>query len=165
MYSRLLKIVDSTDSRFLNAEEQAAVLQYAASIPARIEASKHAERIEGEAVRVTIQHIRRRYPKFEAYHQRGWDKGARDLQLIFRYAVQAMILDDPEVAEEKLYIWIRTVLSSFNITPGFVRDSYTIFRDVLREQLPANAYSLLEPHLNHAIQVLSDFPEPALAAV
>ncbi len=165
MYSRLLKIVNNTDSRYLNAEEQAAVLKYAASLPARIDAAKHAERVEGEAIRLTIQAIKRRFPKFESYHERGWEKGVRDMQLVLRYAVQAMILDDPEAAEEKLYIWTKTIIAAFNITPGFVRDSYTIFRDTLREQLPASAYTLLEPHLNLAIEALSDFPEPALAAV
>lgn len=165
MYSRLLKIVNNADSRYLNAEEQAAVLQYAASLPARIEAAKHCERVEVEAIGKTIQAIKRRYPKFESYHQRGWDKTARDMQLVFRYAVQSMILDDAEVGDDKLYVWAKTIIAAFNMTPGMIRDTYTMLRETLRESLPANAYTLLEPHFNVAIESISDFPEPALAAV
>ena len=58
MYSRLLKIVNNADSRYLNAEEQAAVLQYAASLPARIEAAngKEVPKVQyavGEEVKIT----------------------------------------------------------------------------------------------------------------
>jgi len=164
-YSRLLKVVNNSDSRYLDASEQNEVLSYASSIPARLDTMRQTERLEAEVVREAIDQIRRRYPRFEMFHERGWEKGVRDMQLILRQIVQSMLLDDSEVGEDKLYVWIRTILASFNFTPAIIRETYTLLKDSLRTRLTREAFALLEPHLDHAIEIMSDIPEPASPAV
>ena len=165
MYSRALKTLNKSDGRYLTPEEQQAVLDFGKSLPLRFEASRVVEKIEADVVRLVIEDMRRKYPRFETFHDRAWDKAHRDIELTLRYLVQAMLLDDVEVATDKLLVWMRTILASFNMTPQFVRDTYVSLREAVRRLAPAEAYNLLAPHLENAIEVLSDFPEPATPAV
>ncbi|MBL8794011.1 MAG: hypothetical protein JNM56_08900 [Planctomycetia bacterium] len=165
MYSRLMKTVNRTDNLYLTPEEQNELLDYARSLPRRFEAARLIEAREQTIVAQCYERLRDLYPQFEHYHKDGWDKGYRDTQLVLRYNVQAMLMDDPDIAVDKLFGWLRTLLAGLDLTPQLVRDTFTCLRDACAAQLPAEAQALLEPHLNRTIEVLADFPEPALAAV
>jgi hypothetical protein len=126
---------------------------------------RQVERVEAELVRDTIDQIRRRYPRFEMFHERGWEKGIRDAQLILRQIVQSMLVDDSEVGEDKVYVWVRSILASFNFTPAIIRETYTLMKESLENKISREAFLLIEPHFNHAIETISDIPEPASPAV
>jgi hypothetical protein len=164
-YSRLLKVINNSDDRYLDPAEQSEILGYATSLPNRLDAMRQIEGIEAEVVRETIDQIRRRYPRFEMFHERGWEKGIRDAQLVLRQVVQSMLLDDSEVGEDKTYIWNRTILASFNFTPAIIRETYTLMKETIEGRISREAFDLLEPHMNHAIETISDIPEPASPAV
>jgi hypothetical protein len=165
MYSRMMKLVNATDNLYLSAAEQQQLLDYTQSLPRRFAAARLVEAKEAEIVEQCHGQLRRLYPTFENFHAQGWDKSYRDTQLVLRYNVQAMLMDDPEVANDKLFGWLRTLLAGLDLTPRLVRDTFTALREACRAKLPAETFALLEPHLERTIDVLSDFPEPAMAAV
>lgn len=165
MYSRMMKLVNATDNLYLTPAEQQQVLEYTQSLPRRFAAARQVEAKETEIVEHAMVQLRRLYPTFEQFHRDGWDKGFRDAQLVLRYNVQGMLMDDPDLATDKLLGWLRTLLAGLDLTPRLVRDTFTALREACRAKLPADAYALLEPHLERTIEVLSDFPEPAMAAV
>lgn len=164
MTTSVLKMLHSADSRYLTPDEEQRVLAYAQSLPQRMAAARLIERREKELVANALEQLRRKYPNYERHHEKAWEKGQRDMELVLRYCVQGMLLDDPDLGTEKLFVWLRTILASFNMTPGFMRDSYVLLRETIRAQAP-EAYPFLEIQLDRATSVLSDFPEPAVPAV
>lgn len=165
MNSWLMRVIEESDSRYLTREEQKKILAYTSTLPQRLQAANVVEQKEEAIVRATIDQMRRRYPRFEKLHGNAWDKAFRDIQLVVRYTAQAMVCDDPSLLTDKALYWLKTILASFGFTPQFNRDTYTFLRDNMRQQLPADVFALLEPCLSVTIEVLSDFPEPAVAAV
>jgi len=165
MYSQLMKTLNASDGRYLTREEQEHVLAYCQSMPKRLQASAMVEQKELEIVHTVIEAMKRRYANFANLHDRAWEKGQRDVQLVLRYNVQGMIMDDFDMASDKLLFWFRTIVASTNMTPQFVRETYTFLREACKQKLPADIYSLLAPHLERTIEVMSDFPEPHRPAV
>ncbi len=109
MYSQLMNIVNASDSRYLTASEQEQVLAYVQSVPKRLQAARAVELKEEEIVNRVIAEMKKRYPSFIALHDRAWEKGYRDIQLVLRYIVQGMIVDDATMPAEKLFIWFRSI--------------------------------------------------------
>ncbi|MGL4464328.1 MAG: hypothetical protein ACRC1K_19425 [Planctomycetia bacterium] len=165
MYTKMMQVMNSADSRYLSREEQEGVLKYADSLRVRFEASREVERHEEAAVRAALDRLKGRYPNFARYHDQGWEKGVRDMQLVVRYMAQSMVMDDTEVAVHKLYLWLRTIIASLGMTTQFMRDAYTLLKESFQERLSRQTFAMMEPHFDRAIDVLSDFPEPASPAV
>ena len=107
----------------------------------------------------------KRYPNFTKYHDQGWARCYRDVQLVLRQDVQSMLLDDVRSLDDKILLWMRTTLAANNLTPGFCRDAFSLLREKLQDHLGAEEFDLLRPYLDRNIDVLSDFAEPATPAV
>ncbi|MBY0522996.1 MAG: hypothetical protein K2R98_06340 [Gemmataceae bacterium] len=165
MYSRMMQIINASDSRYLTAQEQEQVMAYCASMPKRFQVSRLVEQKETEIVNQVIAELKKRYANFPNLHDRAWEKGFRDLQLVLRYIVQGMLMDDLDMAADKLLYWFRTIVASAGMTPRFMRDTYTLLRDASKQKLPPDAYQMLETHLNRTIEIMADIPEPYKPAV
>lgn len=165
MYSSLMKTLNATDGRYLTPDEEKQVLGYAQTLPKRLELARIIEKHEREIVDGAVEKMRVAYPRFTQYHQLAWEKTFRDMQLVLRYNIQGLLMDDIEVGPEKLFYWLRTIVASFHITPQCMRDAYTFLREGVRKHVSADGFELLEPYLNRTIEVMSDFPEPATPAV
>lgn len=165
MNRRMKQIINGSDSRYLDKNEMREILDYTTTLPLRFKVAGEVEQHEAAAVRYCIDEMRKRYPNMERYHLRGWERAYRDVQLVVRYNAQAMILDDAQVLEDKLLLWLRTMLSGVDLTPKFIRDTYDLLTEGFRRVLSAEAFEMLEPFLLHTRDVLSDVPEPAVASV
>jgi hypothetical protein len=165
MTPRLARMLTAADGRYPTADERQELSAFAESVPRRIEAAEQVEQHEAGVIRGVTEELQRRYPNFGRYHEQGWAKLGRDLSLVTRYDAQAMLADDAELLDEKVLIWLRTVLAALNLTPGFVRDAFTLLHEGFGEVLPRDAFELLEPALSRNIEVATDFPEPASPAV
>lgn len=165
MNRRIKQIVNGSDSRFLTKDEMRDILNYTNSLPARFKAATQAEQQEAEIIRWVIDQLRPRYPNMEKFHLRGWERGYRDVQLTFRYIVQAMVLDEVRVLEDKLLFWLRTILAGVDLTPQFIRDTYVLLTESCEARLSPESFELLAPFLHRTTEVLADIPEPAVASV
>lgn len=165
MNPAVMDVIRESESRYLSDDEMRGVLHYTESLPDRFRIAQLVEEQEDQIVQATIDQVKRRYPSFERYHPSAWDKGYRDVQLTLRYCVQAMVWDDPMMHEEKLLVWLGTILASFGFTPQFNRDTYVFLRENVKSRLPADAFALLEPFLDKNIEVLGGIPEPHQALV
>ena len=165
MNNRITQLVTGSDSRYLTEEEQSEVLQYMDAFKSRMQVVALIEENEDAAVRFCIDNTRKRYPNFDKYHLHAWAKAFRDVQLTTRYMAQALLIDEMGTLEEKLLFWLRTILSGLNFTPEFNRDTYTYLKQGFRQNLPPDAFSQFEPYLDRTIEIMSDFPAPAIPAV
>ncbi|MBX7103190.1 MAG: hypothetical protein K1X57_03865 [Gemmataceae bacterium] len=160
MNPAVLDVIRESESRYLSDQEMQSILEYTESLPERFRAARAIEDIEDQIVQATIDQVKKRYPSFERYHPSAWDKGYRDVQLTLRYCVQAMVWEDPMMHEEKLLVWLGTILASFGFTPQFNRDTYVFLRDNVKQRVSEDIYSRLAPFLDKNIEVLGGIPEP-----
>lgn len=158
-------IIQESESRYLTKDEMATIVQFTNSLPLRFKAMGEVQKKEDEIITGVIKTMRERYPSFERFHTQAWEKGYRDLQLCLRYTVQAMVWDDPGMQEEKYLHWLARILASFNFTPKFNRDCYTLLRESVRRAVSSKTFQMLEPFLEKNIDVLGSIAEPAVAMV
>lgn len=165
MNTELWELVNASDGRYFTSDEEAKVLKFAQTLPARFQAAAKVKAAEEPIVKSVIERMKQLYPNMARYHAAGWEKAHRDVQLVLRYNVQAMVCNDLQALEDKLLFWLRTILKSVNLTPKFIADTYVLLTQSCRDALPAEAFQLLEPALSRTLSVLSDVPEPHTAAV
>jgi len=146
--------------RYPTGDERDRMTEYATSVRARLAAVQELEKVERDVIELTLNRIKQLYPNFLRYHAVGWDKGFRDMQLLLQYMAKAMYLDDPKYYDDVVLTWVRAIFKSFNFTPKFLRDSYTVLKDNVRAKVKPRTYLLLEPYLTHTVEYLSDIPEP-----
>jgi hypothetical protein len=165
IYSPLVKAITASDCRYLNREEQEKIAAYVTSIPKRLAAARQVEQKEDEIVEGCIAEQKRRYPSFASLHESAWEKSVRDMSLVLRCMVQAMMLDEVDFTAERMLYWLRSIAASTGITPKFAKEHFSHLRDMCRQKLSAEAYGFMEAHLERTIVVMSDFPEPLAPAV
>jgi hypothetical protein len=165
MNKRLKQIYTASESRYLTRDEMKEILSYTTSIPQRFKVAGQVEAKENDLVRSVIEYVKPRYPNMERFHPRPWERGARDVRLVLRHAVQAMIADDVSGLEERLLFWLRSIFAGVDLTPQFVRDTFSALEQAVKTQLPPEVETLLGPVLARVTEVLSDFPEPAVPSV
>jgi hypothetical protein len=165
MNSRMSKLLTSADGRYFTAEERQTVLAHAESLPRRFRIAEQVEQNEESIVRDVVGEMQRRYADFAKYHDQGWARIYRDIQLVLRADVHAMICDEVAHLDDRMLYWMRTMFAANSFTPQFVRDCFSLLRDRARDQLAAEDFESLRPYLERNIEVLADFPEPAARAV
>jgi hypothetical protein len=152
--------LDALRDRFPTPAERDRLTTYAEGIAARVLAAREVEQIKSACVEDCMSQMRRMYPNIPRYHAAGFDKGTRDNTLLLEYMAKCMVLDDVKFLDEQVLTWVRTLFKSFNFTPKFMRDNFTLLREAVRNRAKPRTFALLEPLLNHTIEYLSDIPEP-----
>jgi hypothetical protein len=161
----LTTILRQADGRYLTADERALVLAYAQDLPARVRAAQEIEGLESNLIASVVDQLRGQYPRFERLFPSAWEQLAGDIRLVLRADVRAMLAGDLRVLEDKALFYVRSILAAYNVTPQFASDTFTVLRDRTRDRAGADTFARLEPYLERNIQVLADFPEPAVAMV
>jgi hypothetical protein len=161
----LSTILRQSEGRYLSADEREQVLAYARDLPARVQAAQAVETAEADLTATVVGELRGRYPRFERLIPNAWDRFADDLRLVLRTDVRAMLAGELRVLEDKALFYLRSILAAYYVTPQFTRDAFTLLRDRCRDRLVPDAFARLEPYLERNVEVLADFPEPAVAMV
>ncbi|MGL4422410.1 MAG: hypothetical protein ACRCZF_17200 [Gemmataceae bacterium] len=165
IYSKPIKTLANCDGRYPTEAEEGAVLNWAYSLPKRLQAANQLAQKEQDIVREAIDEMKPMYPRFPAQHDRAYEKGARDLQLVLRYAVQGMIVDDADMPQEKLFIWYGTIIRGLGLTPQFTRDSCQAVYAACRRHLSEELFEVASPYLRRMVDDVPAFPEPMKPAV
>jgi hypothetical protein len=161
----LSTILRQSDGRYLTPDEREQVLAYAHDLPGRVQAAQAVEAAEDNLVAAVVRELKERYPRFERLFPNAWDRLGDDLRLVLRADARAMLVGDLRVLEDKALFYLRSILTAYNVTPQFARDAFTLLRNCCRDRLPEDAFARLDPYLDRNVQVLADFPEPAVAMV
>lgn len=161
----LTKLVNDADGRYFNSDERRLLQDFAEALPTRLRAAEQVEQHEDEVLKSALEELQNNYPNFAKYHDQAWARQYRDVQLVLRAAAAAMVADDIKQLDDRMLYWLRTMFAANNYTPQFVRDTFTLVRDRLKDKLGKDEFALMQPFLDRALEVLPDFPEPATAAV
>lgn len=180
LHPDLADLFKRAESRHLTDDELDAYLSIVPEHAARVEAAKALRNNDAAAVRKTITELYQIYP-YEKHHQLAMPKCIRDVRYVSAYAAHSMLMGDADWFRDKLLIWLKTILQSFDypdIPAGSTRrlnpepealsviqrlkphqrsifECYYRLKTELRRSLPPAAYSELEPYLQLPVEVLS----------
>lgn len=149
------------DNRYLTTKERADLTAYLATARVRRSAL---EEIRRNAVRVAddlMGSIRRMYPQFGRIRPLGYDKGHRDMVLLTHMAANAMFLGETDTLDDQFLVWYSTILKGVHMTPQFMTDTMTLWRDSLERALNPDVFALLRPVVEHISTRLTGIPETA----
>lgn len=146
--------------RFPSAAERDHLVNYATTIRDRQTALQEIEQIATAVVEDCMSKMKQAYPNIPRFHPNGFDRGYRDNRILLTYAAKCMYFDDMKLFDDQVLTWVRTLFKSFNFTPKFMRENFTLIRESVRKRAKPRSFALMEPYLNHLIEYLSDIPEP-----
>ena len=149
----------------------------------RARAARDVARVEDDVVKQTVAEVFIDFP-FEQHHPQAYAKCIRDVKQVSIYATQTMLMDDPDWFEEKLLLWLRSILQAFNFParqepkPGLLarigqrfskpvppppplpdgRDAihatYSLLYQLYQETLSADTFKLMDAPLRQAVDIL-----------
>ncbi|MCC5789369.1 MAG: hypothetical protein JJT75_07025 [Opitutales bacterium] len=177
----LADIFVACESRHLNEEEFETYLSVVPEFQSRANAAKEMKAKDGAVVRQTIKELYEIYP-YEKFHQIAMPKCIRDVRYVTAYATQSMLMGDPDWFRDKLLIWLKTILQSFqypDIPKGTTRrlnqepealqmveslkpeqrsvyECYYKVKKDLHKELSSDAYAEMEAYLQISIDILSN---------
>lgn len=179
-HPQLAALFKAAESRHLTEQELA---EYCAIVPeytVRATAAREVAAIEQSVVQEVIDEIFAVYP-YEKHHAAAAAKCPRDVRYVSAYATLSMLMNDPAWFDDKLLLWLKTILQAFefpdrtsekrkvlfgssgddkrldNLKPmqRSIHETYSKLRQRYQERLSPDAYRLLESYLQQAIDVLS----------
>jgi Phycobilisome protein len=110
--ARIRALFQAAESRHLTAEEYAKYLSYVPQGGERSAAAREIMDAELAVASKTIKQVFSLYP-YPKYHELPLEKCVRDVSYVSVYATHSMLLDDPDWFQDKLLIWLKTILQSF----------------------------------------------------
>jgi hypothetical protein len=152
--------LDVLRDRFPTPGERDRLTEYAASIRDRQAAMAEIESLGDAVVEDCMAKMKGMYPNIPRYHASGFERGYRDNRILLTYMAKAMYFDDVKLLDDQVLTWVRTLFKSFNFTPKFMRDNFTLLREAVRRKAKPRTFALMEPYLTHTLEYLSDIPEP-----
>jgi hypothetical protein len=146
----------------------------------RAEVARACYRIEAEVVDSTVDAIFEAYP-YREHHKLSTDKCARDITNVSTYAIHSMLIDDPEWFKNKLLLWLKTILQSFDfparsqpketlmfgdssvtdkinaLPPGrqSIFETYYLLEENYKKRLESEQYELLSPYIGMIKDILA----------
>ncbi len=157
----LSRIVLRYRTPYPTAQERLEIEGYLATTKARRAAHDEVRQVVVAAIDQVIARMRAAYPQFAKFHGNGFEKGHRDLVLLTNMATNAMFLGEHDTLDEMFTEWYRTVLKAVHISPQFMKDTFTVWLEELKNFLSEEAFSLLRPHAEHLANYLAQIPVPA----
>lgn len=157
----LLQDIRRTEpGRYLKPEEYDALLRAEPYLAPRIAAARAAEAVQKEVLTATIEPIFRKYDFQSGRANYGPAKCYRDVGYVYSYCVFAMLCDDMAMLNDKLLLWLRTILQSLAFPGGTkglesIHATYSLLRKEMNRRVPPESAALLDPFFKAAEEVLS----------
>lgn len=181
-HPQLAALFKSAESRHLTEQELAEYCSIVPHYADRAAAAREVAALEQAVVQEVIDEIFAAYP-YEKRHAAAAAKCPRDVRYVSAYATLSMLMNDPAWFDDKLLLWLKTILQAFEfpdrisekrkvlfggsgggederlkklkIGQRSIHETYSKLKQRYRERLSPDAYRLLESYLQQAIDVLS----------
>jgi hypothetical protein len=146
----------------------------------RATAAQEVREHEGRVVKEVVTSVFKRYP-YEEHHDNAMAKCIRDVRYVSAYSTMAMLMDDVQWLDDKLLIWLKTILQSFEFPAAATRkralfaaraqdpalerldgkrqsihETYTRLRDGYEAVLTPNSFALMKPALDRVVDTLTE---------
>lgn len=112
LHPELKDLFKRAESRHLTDDEFELYAAVGPEFSARLDAAREMKSADAQVVRHVITELYKIYP-YEQHHQLAMPKCIRDVRYVTAYATLAMLMGDPQWFADKLLIWFKTILQSF----------------------------------------------------
>jgi hypothetical protein len=178
-HPQLQALFRATESRQMTEQELDEYCRIVPENTQRAIAAREIMAIEQAIVQKVVDEIFAIYP-YEQFHQSALAKCNRDVRYVSAYATLSMLMNDPQWFSDKLLIWFKTILHSFEfpdkkqkgkvLFSGAAQDNkidelpahrrsiyetYTKLKQHYQRVLTFSSFNLIEPYLQQAIDILS----------
>ncbi len=177
-HPQLKQLFIAAESRHLDSQE---FELYSRTLPGnanRVKAAQEIKLIQAEVVDAVIKEVFTMYP-FMDNHELADGKCYRDVNYVAAYITLAMLMDDPEWLRDKFLIWFKTILQAFCFPqrdkqaaiPAYrlvtleadklptmrssIHETYSRLKRHFHEKLSSETYTLIEPLLQMACDILA----------
>jgi hypothetical protein len=151
MFSRMMKLVNQTDSLYLSANQQKQLLDYGASLGRRFAAIRSLERQENAIVELALQAWQQAHAELGTPEEFGWDSAENDLRLVLRSLAISHLMDDLDYAEARVLRHLRRTLEFADVPADAIRDLFACLVEAVREKLEPADFSQLENDLQRSV--------------
>lgn len=151
MFSRMMKLVNATDSLYLTPPQQKDVLDYAKSLPRRFAAARAVQAAETPLVEQALKAFQAAFPELGTPLDLGWGSADDDLRLVLRALANEMLMDDTDSAEGAVLAHLRRSLGYLGVPAGAIEELFAGLRDAAVNTLKPDAFALLAPHFDRAV--------------
>jgi hypothetical protein len=123
----------SSESRHFNDEELAAIESEHPELKPEIAAARAVREVDVAAIGRVVKEVFSQYP-YDQHHDHANPKCIRDVRYVVAYSCHAMIARDPRWLEDKLLIWLKTILQAFDFPDRMKSSAGVLFADKVMEE-------------------------------
>lgn len=180
-HPELAALFKAAESRHLTDQELDEYYRVCPQELDRVSAAREIAASEQSLVQKVVNEIFLVYP-YEQHHQMASPKCIRDVRYVVAYASMAMLMKDPQWFDDKLLLWMKTILQAFEFPERgqqkkvlfgggasqedgaeqklkakqrSIHETYTKLKQYYRNSLNPASFELFEPYLQQAIDILS----------
>lgn len=142
---RLAEIFKKAEARHFTNEELDAIVNHRPDLKEVCETARSAREAEPEIIPRVMEEILQQYP-FEDLFENPRIKLPRDWGYVIAYSSHAMVMGSPKWFDDKLLVWLKTILQAFDFPDRRPDVSTSLFEDEILEkamtELPARCRSI-----------------------
>lgn len=178
---RLRELYRAAEGRHFKDEELTELEQGWPELAPRLAAARAVRDHDLAVIRRVVTEVFAQYT-YEKNHEHAQAKCPRDIRYVVCYAVQSMILEDPGWFDNKVLLWLKTILQAFEFPERSRAASRALFADKeleaglaacnrrtrsiyhtyyrllveMRKDLEPAHFALMEPYLRQALETLTE---------
>jgi hypothetical protein len=156
MLSQLNTLNRQTEGRYASDIELQFMTDYAASYSLRLTTYRKIQAAEAqivEQVKACIQQIEPGLPVYSNPEISA--KCQRDMMFVLRYAAIALLINDTSIYQERVLLWLQTIMRGFKEHQRHSELTYRVMQDVVKQFLQPAEADLFTPILELARLALS----------
>ena len=174
-------IFKGAEARHFEDGELKTVLEIYPDLELETQACREIREVEKKVVKKVVREVFSQYD-YEKHHEHSLAKCPRDIRYVVAYAAASMLFRDPTYFDDKVLIWLKTILQSFEFPKRNISSSGALFADQkfeealkalppnrqstfhtyyrLREEMgkaiSATSFQKIEPYLTQALTTLTE---------
>lgn len=178
---KLSELFKKAESRHFTDEELAAIGSEHPELSAELAAAAAVREVDVACIGRVVKEVFSQYP-YDQHHDHANPKCIRDVRYVVAYGCHAMIARDPKWLEDKLLIWLKTILQAFDFPDRTKSTAGVLFADKGMEEalkalppkaksihhcyyrlkqeigkaIPAEHFKLMAPFLEQAVRILPE---------
>jgi Phycobilisome protein len=156
----ILNLMTRLDGRYLKSTERNEIKAFLVTLRPRRAAYDEIRQKIPKIVDGLIVEMRKAYPEFAKIRPQGFEKGARDMGTLTRFAANMMMFESNDYYDHMFTEWYRTILKSVHMSPQFLHDTFRIWHAEMEKHLTGDTCSKLRPYTQHLSTYLTEIPVP-----
>jgi len=156
MLSQMQRLSFNVEGRYATDEELRFIPEYLKTYELRLQTYQKLQEIEEVVIKQVLEKVLAQVPNPTGPGTVDISaKCKRDVTMIWRYSVAALLVDDPDTLRERCLLWFQTIIRAIS-RQKLCHATYTVMQDIVKQYLTPQQSSLFLPILDLNRRLLSD---------